>query len=287
MTDRIRVLVVTRGHAFDRNAFLAMFDAMAGVEPTLVDQPAAQVVLQPEYAQDYDAVLFYDMSGIPGVGLTHDGASSAGDPPARYRRAIEALLQRGTGLVLLNHATVSWPNWPLWRRISGSTFMLRSGELAGAVVPGSGYRGGHGPLPNATLKLVPQCIHPVLEGLEAGFEITDELYLKTADANAPVLPLMRGAYPFLVENFSPPPLAPAAERAQWTHPPGSDLLVWANAAGRSPIVSTDLGDGPSAYENPGFQRLLRNALRWVASDAGRQWAAGRGASTAENFVPVD
>lgn len=275
MTDRIRVLVVTRGHAFDRNAFLAMFDAMPGVEAILVDQPAAQVVLQPEHAQDYDAVLFYDMSGIPGVGLTHDGANSAGDPPDRYRRAIEALLQRGTGLVLLNHATVSWPNWPLWRRISGSTFMLRSGELQGRTVPGSGYRGGHGPLPNATFRLLPEGVHPVLDGLEAGFELTDELYLRTAQSDAAVLPLMRGDYPFLVENFSPPPLAPAAERAQWTHPPGGDLLVWANAAGRSPIVASDLGDGPSAYDNPGFRRLLHNALRWVSSAAGRQWAARR------------
>jgi hypothetical protein len=274
---RIEVLVVTKGHPFDRNAFLTMFDAMPGVEPTLVDQPAAQMVLQPEHAADYDAVLFYDMSGIPGVGLDHDGAGPGGEPPLRYRRAIEALLERGTGLVLLNHATVSWPNWPLWRRVSGSSFMLRAGELAGVQVPGSGYRGGHGPLPNPTFRLVPQCEHPVLEGLEAGFELTDELYLKTPGFEAAVVPLLRGDYPFVAEHFSPPPLAPAAERSSWTHPPGSDLLLWAHAVGRAPVVASDLGDGPSAYGNPGFQRLVGNALRWVASPAARDWAQDRGA----------
>ncbi len=175
----LEVLVVTRGHAFDHNAFLEMFDAMPGVNPTLVDQPAAQIVLQPESAGEYDAVLFYDMSGIPGIGLVHDRAGADGAPPERFRIAVEGLLARGTGLVLLNHATVSWPYWPLWRRISGTSFMLRQGTLDGTVVPGSGYRGGHGPLPNATVHLHPQGNHPVLDGLEAGFEITDELYLKT------------------------------------------------------------------------------------------------------------
>jgi len=270
----LEVLVVTRGHAFDRNAFLEMFDAMPGVNPTLVDQPAAQIVLQPESAGEYDAVLFYDMSGIPGIGLVHDRAGADGVPPERFRIAVEGLLARGTGLVLLNHATVSWPRWPLWRRISGTSFMLRQGTLDGVVVPGSGYRGGHGPLPNATVHLHPQGNHPVLDGLEAGFDITDELYLKTTGFESSVLPLMRAGYDFVAGNFSPPPLAPPAEQATWDHPPGSNLVVWANAAGSSPVVASDLGDGPSAYANEGFRRLLQNALVWVAGEPARRWAAG-------------
>lgn len=274
----ISVLVVTKGHAFNHDGFLAMFDAMPGIEATMVEQPAAQVLLQPEHVGDYAAVLFYDMSGIPGVGLTHDGASADGQPPERYRSAMESLLQRGTGLVLLNHATVSWPHWPLWRRISGSSFMLQQGELHGRTVPGSGYRGGHGPFPNATLKLEPAGPHAVLEGLEAGFEITDELYLKTADFEADVVPLLRGDYSFVAENFTAPPLAPPEEQAAWEHPPGSNLIVWANAVGNSPIVASDVGDSPGAYENPGFRRLLANALRWVASAEARAWAASQGRS---------
>ncbi|MGE0621546.1 MAG: ThuA domain-containing protein [Pseudomonadales bacterium] len=270
----VDVLVVTKGHAFAHDAFLEMFDAMPGVNATLVDQPAAQIVLQPEHAGDYQAVLFYDMSGIPGIGLTHDHAGADGSPPERYRTAIEGLLERGTGLVLLNHATVSWPGWPLWRRISGSSFMLKRGMLDGAEVPGSGYRGGHGPLPNATVRLQPQGSHPVLEGLEAGFEITDELYLKTAGFESAVLPLLRADYDFVRPNFSPPPLAPRDEQAAWDHPPGSDLVVWANAAGASPVVVSDLGDGPAAYASEGFRRLLHNALEWVSSEPARRWASG-------------
>lgn len=273
MSSPLAVLVVTKGHAFARDAFLEMFDALPDIEPTLVDQPAAQRVLEPEHVADYDAVLFYDMCGIPGVTAGHDGAGPDGQPSPRYRRAIESLLRRGTGLVLLNHATVSWPAWPLWRRISGSSFMLRSGDLAGARVPGSGYRGGHGPLPNPSLRLLPQRTHPVLAGLEDGFEITDEIYLKTTAMDSAVVPLLCGDYPFLAEHFSPPPLAPPDEQAAWSHPPGSHVLVWAHAAGRSPVVASDLGDGPLAYGNPGFRRLLGNALRWVAGEEARRWAA--------------
>ncbi len=267
------VLIVSKGHDFDHNAFLAMFDELPGLDVTLVQQPAAQVLLQPGHVDAYDSVLFYDMSGIPGIGLRHDGADDTGIPPAGYRASIEALIERGTGLVLLNHATVSWPLWPLWRQISGSSFMLQNGELDGAKVPGSGYRGGHGPYPNPTLRLVPQGTHPVLEGLEDGFEITDEIYLKTSGFEQRVRPLLRGDFDFVAENFTPPPLAPAAEQENWKHPPGSNLVVWANRVGASPVVASDVGDSAAAFANPKFRRLLGNALRWVASADARAWAS--------------
>jgi hypothetical protein len=269
------VLIVSKGHAFAHDAFLAMFDAMEDVEATLVQQPAAQEVLAAENAGSWNAVLFYDMSGIPGIGLTHDRADAAGQPTPAYRAAIEGLLARGTGIVMLNHATVSWPAWPLWRRIHGSSFLLRRGVLDGVETPGSGYRGGHGPLPSAKIHLKPVCAHPVLEGLEQGFDISDELYLKTAGFEANVVPLLRGEYAFVRENFTPPPLAPPAEQASWSHPPGSDLVVWANAAGASPVVVSDVGDAPPAFENPAFRRLLHNALRWVASEEARAWVRTR------------
>ena len=269
------VLIVSKGHDYAHDSFLAMFAEMSGVTATLVEQPAAQAVLRPEHIDPYDCVLFYDMSGIPGIGLLHDGANDAGIPPKDYKASIEALVQSGKGLVLLNHATVSWPLWPLWREISGSSFMLQAGELDGATVPGSGYRGGHGPHPNPTLRLVPQCEHPVLAGLQDGFEVTDEIYLKTAGFERQVTPLLRGDYDFVAENFTPPPLAPPEEQANWNHPPGSNLMVWAHSVQASPVVASDLGDGPSAYENLGFRRLLENALKWVASSAARAWAAKR------------
>ncbi len=268
------VLIVSKGHAYNHDAFLAMFEEDEQFTTTLVEQPAAQVILQPEYVERYDAVLFYDMSGIPEIGLHHDDANDSGVPPAIYRNAIESLVASGKGIVLLNHGTVSWPDWPLWRQIHGSSFLLKSGEVYGEKLPGSGYRGGHGPFPNPSFHLTPvDPDHPVTAGLEAGFTVSDEIYIKSPVFESFVQPLMRSDYDYVSENFTPPPLAPEDEQQSWAHPPGSNLVVWANAVASSPVVASDIGDSPAAFENPDFRRLLKNALQWVASEEARQWAA--------------
>ena len=270
----LNVLVVTKGHPFDHNRFHAMFDDMPLIVSTFVEQPAAQVMLRAENIAPYDAVLFYDMWGIP-----LDGAGPAQpQPPADYVRAIEALLDDGKGLVLLNHALVQWPEWPLWREISGSTFMLAEGQLHGTRVPGSGYRGGAGePQRNATHRLSPvDPSHPVVAGLSAGFEITDELYLRTSPPPSDDrIPLLVSDYSFTQANFNPPPLAPKDQQEAWAHPDGDNVIVWARRVGNSPVVASEAGDGPAAYDNPAFRRLLFNAITWVASKEARAWAASR------------
>ncbi len=37
-------------------------------------------------------------------------------------------------------------------------------------------------------------------------------------------------------------------------------------AGRSPVATLLMGDGPSTFANPMFRLLLGNALAWVSSD---------------------
>ena len=272
MSKNTSVLVVSKGHDYAHDSFIAMFNAMQNITMTLVEQPAAQVVLQSDNIRHYDVIFFYDMCGIAGAGLLHDGANDTGVPPAAYVQAIESLLSTGKGMLLVNHATVSWPGWPLWREISGTSFMLKEGELDGKRVPGSGYRGGHGPLENATIQLTAQTSHPVLKGLEDGFVLTDELYLKTSDYESNVLPLLRAEYDFEMTNFTPPPLAPPEEQANWNHPPGSDLIVWANACRNSPVVVSDVGDSPLAYDDDNYRRMIENSIHWLASDEARQWA---------------
>lgn len=279
--ERPTLLMVTKGHPYDYSAFMELFDSDRSVATTCVEQPAAQVILRPENVGDYDAVLFYDMQGIaiPGPGVTEPLGAFL-DPPASYVRSIEALIERGTGIVLLNHGTLQWPGWPLWREISGSSFMVAAGTLWGEPAPASGFRGGMAEAErNPSMRLEPvEPGHPVLDGLEDGFEICDEAYLRGARLGPNVLPLLRSDYDFVDSNFAAPATVPPAERARWSHPPGSDVVAWANAARNSPVVATDLGDGPDAYANPGFRRFVHNAIHWVASEEARAWARARSAS---------
>jgi len=61
---RNQVLVVTRGHPFDRNSFFDVFEANADIEWSHVEHPAAQTFFEPGLAAPFDCFVLYDMPGI-------------------------------------------------------------------------------------------------------------------------------------------------------------------------------------------------------------------------------
>ena len=61
--SRPNILLVTKGHPFDHNAFFEIFDSIE-VDWTHVEQPAAQLFFSPENAKNFDAFVMYDMPGI-------------------------------------------------------------------------------------------------------------------------------------------------------------------------------------------------------------------------------
>ncbi len=65
---------------------------------------------------------------------------------------------------------------------------------------------------------------------------------------------------------SPTPSSPPTRRAQtWHHPPGSSLAAWTHRVERSTVVYLQPGDGPGAFANDQYRRLLTNAITWAAS----------------------
>ena len=63
-----RVLVVTGGHPFEAEPFLAVFDALAEVDWTHVAQPAARTHFAADRAGEFDCIVCYDMPGITFTG---------------------------------------------------------------------------------------------------------------------------------------------------------------------------------------------------------------------------
>ena len=64
-----KVLLITKGHPFDREPFFQLFDQPpvgATARWTHVEQPAAEIFFDPALAKDYDVFVFYDMNGSQG-----------------------------------------------------------------------------------------------------------------------------------------------------------------------------------------------------------------------------
>ncbi len=265
----LEVLLVTKGHPFERDAFFAVFDAWRDIACTAVEQPAAQAFFTPEAARPYDAFVLYDM---PGIEFRRGGAPRLHPPPPDFVKGFRELLDAGQGFVFLHHAIAGWPAWPEYAEILGGSFLYEPATVRGKPRPDSGYRHG---VTHRVSAVDPD--HPVVAGVAEGFEIEDELYLFEAFEDD-IVPLLRSDYAFVGENFFSAALAIRGEmhsRRDWSHPPGTNLVGWARRHGSSPIVYLAMGDGPSAYAHPAFRRLLENAVRWVASPEAHAWARSR------------
>ncbi len=264
-----RVLLVTGGHPFEREPLLAMFAANDAIVVEHVEHPAARERLHPDRLGDIDAIVFYDM---PGVRFTRgDPPVEAVPPDPAVVAGIEALLARGVGMVMLHHSIASWPAWPRWADIVGGRFHYAPGHLAGVDYPDSGYLLD---VEHTVEVLAPD--HPVCAGVPATFTLRDELYLApvTIDlADPQTVPLLRTTFPLELEHFHSTDRTLRGrpdDRAGWSHPtgahlPGADLLGWARTVEASPTVYLQPGDGPSAYADPVYRRLLANAISWVAA----------------------
>jgi type 1 glutamine amidotransferase len=255
----MRALVITRGHPFERGPFYAMFDAIGGVEWTHVEHPAAAAALEPDYAREYDAFVFYDM---PGIRFAPGGPAFV-RPSARYKANVMALTERGAGLVFLHHAIAGWPAWPEYGDLIGGRFLYLPATVRGVACPDSGYK--HRVVHEIS------CVgsHPVTDGVARSFSITDELYLYEVFENE-VTPLLTSDYTFEEQHFYSAAKAVREgklfDNTDWTHPTGSNLIGWTKEVNASRLVYLQCGDDPVAYANPHFRQLIGNAVRWSGGE---------------------
>ena len=254
----IQCLVAVRGHPFDRTAFDALFQSMEGISATMVDQPAAAGLMNPEGMRGFDVLVLYDM---PGLDFT------AGETPPLYlepepslKDGLRALLTEGKGVVALHHALAGWPAWEEYGEWLGGRFLYHPGMVRGRPCLDSGY--AHEIAYHAHVV----ADHPVTAGLPASFPMIDEPYLAEIFEDS-VTPLLRSDGGYAREDFFSADAAVAGrmyDREGWDHPPGSNLIGWTKRAINSPLVYLQPGDRQAAYDDPNYRRLVENAIRWVA-----------------------
>ncbi len=261
---RPNILLMTKGHPFERDAFFEVFDKI-NLDWTHVEQPAARVFCSPALAVGYDALVMYDMPGI------HFGADGPvfETPDENYKANLLALLDAGKGMVFMHHAIAGWPAWEEYAEIIGGRFLYLPGKLRGEEKPDSGYchKVKH------TISVLMD--HPVTRNIPASFSMTDELYLAEVFADS-IIPLLSSDYRFTRDNFYSAASAvkhgKMFDRAGWEHPDASNLVGWVKRYRNSPIVYLQGGDDPEAYANEHYRQLLQNAVHWVASPEALAWA---------------
>lgn len=253
---KVNALLITKGHPFDKGAFFDLFDSL-DLNYTHVEQPAAVVFFETEMARDYDVFVLYDMPGIQ----FGPGGPIFEQPPETYKSNFINLLKSGKGMVFMHHSIAGWPAWEEYAEIIGGRFLYLPTILRGVTCQDSGYR-------HDIRHLVrPAMEHPITSGLPATFEMTDELYLSEVFTDS-VTPLLASDYEFKSDNFYSAARVVQEgkmfDNENWQHRPGSNLVGWTKTYGRSPIVYIQGGDGPAAYGDSNYRKLLNNAIHWAA-----------------------
>ena len=153
-------------------------------------------------------------------------------PPGKMR-LFRRTLERGTPLLALRTSSHAWDTRG---RGPGGGAEWRDFD---PVVLGGNYRGHHGHGPQTVLEVVPGMeAHPVLDGVG---EMAGKGSLYRVSPLAPSAQvLLTGS----VEGKSPEP------------------ILWFHRYGKAPVLYTSLGH-PEDFSQPGFNRLLRNAIGWL------------------------
>lgn len=153
---KIKTLVVTGGHGFQKEPFFKMFADNGEIEFTAAAHAQTNAsVYERDDLLNYDVVVLYDM-------------------PQKITEAQKAkfmaLFDEGVGLVVLHHALVSYQNWPEYEHIIGGRYQEPDPNKGGKVTEAVGWKHDED-IPVVVIATN----HPVTAGV-GDFLIHDEIY---------------------------------------------------------------------------------------------------------------
>lgn len=184
----IRILLVTGGHDFDREPFLAMFQDQPDITVQHVEHPNVHDFFAPNKADTYDVMVWYDM---------YKPISETA------RKNLQQLIKNGKPLVALHHALANYRDWTgIFDILGGHVFMKKDGSP-------TDFSYTHG----VDYTITPaNKNHPILKGVTP-FKINDETY-KGYDVLPTVTPLLTTDHP------------KSGKLVGWTHRYGKGNVVY-------------------------------------------------------------
>lgn len=154
--------------------------------------------------------------------------------PEAARADLVARLKEGKGLVALHHAIAAYPDWPEYWNIIGAHYYLAATNINGVAKLRSAYK--H----DVDFQVrVADPEHPVTRGVK-DFVIHDETY-KWFD-------VAEDCHPLLTTE----------------EPESNKVIAWAKEYQGARVVMMQSGHDHLAFNNPNYQRILRQAIRWTA-----------------------
>jgi type 1 glutamine amidotransferase len=146
-------------------------------------------------------------------------------------------LKSGKGIVSLHHSLGNYQTWDEFVKIIGGSYVMneKPRTIDGTTYPPSNYIHDM----DVTVNIA-DANHPVTKGIK-DFEMVDEVYgdlLVLDDVHV----LLRTS-----------------------HPKSNPVIGWTNRYGNANIVCLQSGHGPTAFQNPNYIKLVRQAIRWVAA----------------------
>lgn len=152
---KLKVLIITGGHDFEREPFFAMVKSFPGIDYQEAQQPRANTLYAAPEITNYDVLVFYDMV----QDITDD-----------QKAAFVRLLKNGKGIVFLHHALASYQDWDEFEVILGGHYYLKPRKKNNETFVASTYK--HDVDMPVTI-IDPD--HPVTAGIK-DFSIHDEVY---------------------------------------------------------------------------------------------------------------
>ena len=151
---KLKVLVVTGGHGFNREGFFKVFQENPDITFTEAKQGKTSEAYDRDDLLTYDAIVLYDM-----VQNITDA----------QKAKFLTLFDKGIGVLVMHHALVSYQAWPEFERIIGGTYPEPQ-DKKGKVTPQLGYEHDV----QVPVQIVAKN-HPATAGL-SDFTIHDEIY---------------------------------------------------------------------------------------------------------------
>jgi type 1 glutamine amidotransferase len=188
---KLKVLIVTGGHGFQREPFFQVFTDNPGIAFTEAKHTRDADAYERDDLLSHDVIVLYDMP------------KTITEP---QKEKFLALFKKGVGVVVMHHALVSYQHWPEYERIIGGRYPEEDGK-SGAVTEQVGWQHDVDVPVVVTAK-----DHPITKGIK-DFLVRDEIYWGFR-VGADVNPLITTTHP------------KSGKPLMWTRAEGKSRLVY-------------------------------------------------------------